>query len=682
MNLSRQIDLNFRHFRWACCVFLALVMVGCAAVEVPTRTPTSPSLSAIPPISAISQGESSETPSIQPGVQGTGTAEIRAQPPIPGLPSDIIDGLDSASSGGNSIRPGQVEAAPDRNLYQLAAQLNLKTDPDNIPRVVNPNPVSYRLGREDPFWLVNFRTLTVYQSQFELLLISPHAYWYVEKGQPVLQSDLQRAAREFEDSIYPRVSDAFGQEWVPGVDNDPHLNIIHAELEGVAGYFSSSDEHPQSVYPYSNQRETIYINAQSLHVGGASYLEVLAHELQHAVHWNNDNSEDTWVNEGLSDLAVSVAGYQAANINRFLRSPTVSLVHWPLDNSNIFAHYGGAALFFHYLAEHYSQQGILKELVKEQADGIAGIDQYLANQGYQVTFNDVFADWVVANVLDEPEGRYGYADLDVRASTTKTINGYDKVESEIPQYSVEYIELASLPGPVRLTFRGPTKTALLPTGVGNNGCWWSNSGDSISSTLTRTIDLRGQNRASLSYQVWYQIEKDWDYGYVQVSADQGRTWEILATPNTSPENPIGNSFGTGYTGDSRGWVDESIDISSYAGQEIQIRFQYVTDDAVNGAGLCFRNISVPEAGLTRTDTIWQSAGFVLINNLVKQDYVVQVIQIDQDNQVSTIQLDQNNAGEIVIDSPQTPDRLVVAVSALAPLTLQPAPFTLMVEPVK
>ncbi len=73
---------------------------------------------------------------------------------------------------------------------------------------------------------------------------------------------------------------------------------------------------------------------------------------------------------------------------------------------------------------------------------------------------------------------------------------------------------------------------------------------------------------------------------------------------------------------------------------------------------------------------------MLINNLVKQDYVVQVIQIDQDNQVSTIQLDQNNAGEIVIDSPQTPDRLVVAVSALAPLTLQPAPFTLMVEPVK
>ena len=587
----------------------------------------------------------------------------------------------------------------------MAAQLKLKTDPDDIPRMVNPNPVSYSQGREDTFWLVDFRGLTVYQSTFELRLVSPHAYWYFEKGQAVLPTDLERAALEFEDTIYPRVSHAFGTERSPGIDNDPHLNIIHAQIGGVAGYFSSSDEHPQDVFPYSNQREAIYINVRALPVGHASYLQVLAHELQHAIHWNSDDSEDTWVNEGLSDLAVSVAGYRAASINQFLGSPTISLVHWPLDDANVFAHYGGAALFFHYLAEHYSQQGILKELVQEPADGIAGIDQYLADQGYNATFNDVFADWVVANVLDEPAGKYGYADLDVHARVAPAISAFAEIKSEIPQYSTEYVELAPLPGPVRLRFQGATETALLPTEVGEQGCWWSNSGDSINSAMTRTIDLRGRSQATLNYQVWYRIEPDWDYGYVQVSTDQGRTWDILATAHTSQKNPIGNGFGPGYTGDSGqlgdsldpgdslGWIDESVDLTGYADQVIQIRFQYVTDDAKNGSGLCFRNIAVPDvsgpdipgpvSGITGKDTGWLLSGFVLTHNRVQQDYIVQVIQINQQdqvsNQVSMIQLDQSNSGEMVIDSPQPPDRLLVAVSAIAPLTLQPAPYTLTVE---
>jgi hypothetical protein len=580
----------------------------------------------------------------------------------------------------------QVEAAPDRDLYQLAAQLKLKTDPDDIPRMVNPNPVSYLPGRKDTFWLVNFRSLNVYQSNFELRRVSPHAYWYIEEGQPVLEADLERAVREFEDTIYPRVSDAFGLERSPGIDNDPHLNIIHARIEGVAGYFSSADEHPQIVYPYSNQRETIYINVPAMQVGTPSYLQVLAHELQHAIHWNNDDSEDTWVNEGLSELAITEAGYRVASINQFLAAPAVSLVHWPLDHNNLIAHYGGAALFFHYLAEHYSQEGILKELVKEPADGIAGIDRYLAKQGYDITFNDVFADWVVANVLDDPSGRYGYASLDVHARVTPPDSSQAEINSVIPQYSTEYFELAPRPGPVRLKFQGPTEAPLLPADVGEHGCWWSNSGDSISSALTRSIDLRGRPQATLDYQVWYQIEQNWDYGYLQVSTDRGRTWEILATPHTSPENPIGNSFGPGYTGDSQGWVDESIDLNAYADQEIQVRFQYVTDDAINGSGLCLRNISVsvdsepavsvPAAGLTGGDTSWQSSGFVLTNNRVRQDYLVQVIQV---NQVSMLQLDQSNSGEMVIDPPQAPGRVVVAVSAIAPLTLQPAPYTLTVE---
>ena len=147
---------------------------------------------------------------------------------------------------------------------------------------------------------------------------------------------------------------------------------------------------------------------------------------------------------------------------------------------------------------------------------------------------------------------------------------------------------------------------------------------------------------------------------------------------------MGNSFGPGYTGD-RGWTNEKLDLSRYAGQEIQVRFQYVTDDAINGIGLCLRNLSLSAAGINDNDNNgWVPNGFVLINNRVQQDYLVQVIQVDRDDQASvvTLELDpaQPGRGALVIDSPQLLDRLLVVVAALAPYTLEPAPYTLTVEP--
>ena len=192
--------------------------------------------------------------------------------------------------------------------------------------------------------------------------------------------------------------------------------------------------------------------------------------------------------------------------------------------------------------------------------------------------------------------------------------------------------------------------------------------------------MAGLESATLEYQVWYHVEEDWDYGYVEASVDQGQTWDVLETPLSSPRNPVGNGFGPGYTGDSRGWVNDTVDLTPYSGSEVLLRFQYVTDDAVNGAGLCFRNISVPEAGLEADDGNWQPQGFVRINNRVRQDYIVQVIQIGEENRVSTVPLDATNSGELLIPDPQALDRLLVVVAALAPRTLQPAPYTLTVEP--
>ena len=288
---------------------------------------------------------------------------------------------------------------------------------------------------------------------------------------------------------------------------------------------------------------------------------------------------------------------------------------------------------------------------------------------------------MVANRLDEDSGVYGYPTLDVQARTQRFIEDFGQTDSVLPQYAAEYLDLTSLSGPMRLSFQGNTEVPLLPVDAGPQGCWWSNSGDSIASTLTRSVDLRGLGRATLQYQVWYQVEEEWDYGYVEVSTDGGRSWDLLETPNMSPENPIGNSFGVGYTGKSSGWIGESIDLEPYLGREIQLRFQYVTDDAVNGDGLCFRDISVPElgrSGFSDDDSNWQANGFVHTDNRVRQDFMVQVIQEGRENRVTQLLLNDANTGELVVTPEPDQDRLTVVVAALAPQTLQKSRYTLQV----
>ena len=621
------------------------------------------------------------TPSVAPTSAMTPTA---TEAPLSGKP--IQSPSATAPSTLVTIMPepppkAEFPEAPERDLYRLAAELK-RANVTEADRVVNPRPVSYAEGRQDTFWLVDLLDLDVYLSSFELRLVTPHAYWYFEEGQAVSQLAIEQSAAHFEMEIYPQVTAAFGLEWSPGVDNDPHLNILNANLKGVGGYYSSSDEYPLSVNRFSNQREVIYINTGSIPVDSPGYLQVLAHELQHAVHWNADPSEETWVNEGLSELAITVTGFDQSSTGRFLRSPPTSLVHWPLSPLGSVASYGAASLFMHYLFDHYGDLDSVKPLLEESKDGISGINTYLENSGYDATFRDLFRDWAVANFLDENQGPYGYSELDVKTGVNQVISDYSELSSQIPQYAVEYVELGPFDEPLELQFSAPAENDLLPTEVDSRGCWWGNSGDSISSTLTRPVNLTGLDRATLNYQVWFELEEDWDYGYLEVSVDGGKSWDILDAPNTTAENPIGNSFGMGYTGDSGGWIDETVDLTAYVGQRILLRFQYITDDTVNGSGICIRAVSIPEAGLVDLREGWTAKGFVLTDNRVKQDYIVQVIQVAEDNRVTLIPLDESNSGSVIIEAPGELEQLVAAVAALAAKTRQEAAYTLTVRPAR
>lgn len=576
--------------------------------------------------------------------------------------------------------------APDRDLFSLAQRL--RPNPEQpLARVVNPEPVSYEIGRQDVFWVADLVGMKIYQVQAELLFVSEHAYWYFEKGSKPPEEALRAAAQTFEEAIYPAVTGVFGTEWSPGVDNDPHMTILHSALQGAAGYYSASDEYPKGIYPFSNEREMFYMNTSSFSVGSRAYLGTLAHELQHAIHWAGDSGEETWVSEGLSEVAKGLAGYGFNFIGYFMASPTTPLTTWPSSRSASLPYYGATSLFMEYLAQHYGGHENLSALVARPEDGSEGVTAYLRAMGYQVTFQDVFQDWLVANYLDSREiGVYSYDGLDVAVSPAKTMQGQGQYSSSVPQYAGEYVEVRLREGDVRVSFRGQVETPLLPTSAHRGShCWWGNRGDSIDSTLTASFDLSQVSQATLSFWAWYAIEESWDYAYVEVSTDGGKTWDIQKGSLASPENPLGLSFGPGYTGESNGWQKESVDLTPYTGMKVLLRFEYVTDDATNEDGICIDDISIPETGYlddAESEGPWDAQGFIRTDNRVPQRYVVQVIELGDKITVRDMPLDQDGKGVVVLRGFGSGlERAIVIVAPVAPKTTQPASYVLSVEPV-
>jgi hypothetical protein len=309
-------------------------------------------------------------------------------------------------------------------------------------------------------------------------------------------------------------------------------------------------------------------------------------------------------------------------------------------------------------------------------------------------FATLFADWAAALYLDDPalgDGRYGFEGSTVsRPALTAdhTAEALPPVEAQVHQYASDYIRFSG-DIPVTMIFTGTRQVPLLDTDAHQGEWfWWSNRGDDIDTTLTRAFDLTAVERATLDYWLWYDIEEDWDYAYVEVSVDGGATWEILSTPHTSDHNPTGNSFGPGYTGLSGGgdvpeWIHEQIDLSTYAGKTILVRFEYTADDALQRPGFVLDAVSVPELGYSdgfeEPTSDWEAVGFVRHNNIMPQTFVVQLIELGQTPRVSRLPVDEQGRGRWEIPLGAELGEAVVIVSGVTPITLEPAAYAYRLE---
>ncbi|MEV6664491.1 immune inhibitor A domain-containing protein [Streptomyces nigra] len=169
-------------------------------------------------------------------------------------------------------------------------------------------------------------------------------------------------------------------------------------------------------------------------------------------------------------------------------------------------------------------------------------------------------------------------------------------------------------------------TEIVQPAQGENQ-WWSGSGDSLSNTLSRSVDLTGKTAASLTLDGWWDIEAGYDYLYTEVSTDGGANW--TAVDGTADGTALGKdaSGKPAIDGTSGAWKKLVFPLDAYAGKKIDLRFRYQTDGGVAQKGFAADSITVTADGSAvfsddaeTADDAWAKKGFSRIGASITDDY--------------------------------------------------------------
>jgi immune inhibitor A len=546
----------------------------------------------------------------------------------------------------------------------------------NIPARLFEPPNLYENGTTKEFWVLDVENNIYNHINAKLVYQTPHVYFWVEDDVDFKLSDLKNLVDNFEDNIYPNNRNIFGSEWLPGVDNDVHLTILYARhLGGAAGYFSAADSFMPEIDKYSNLSEMFYLSADYIDLGEEYASSVLAHEFQHMIHWNVDRNESSWINEGLSELAVDLNGFKTGGFsNIFSANPNIQLNFWPgNDQGDSTPHYGASYLFVKYLYERFGEE-FIQDLIAQPEDGLRGLDATLSEKLLKeneapTTSENIFQDWTVANILqnDFPEGGiYQYGNNDVpKFLPSKSIVCNSPPETfSVNQFGTTYFEFIC-DADYEITINWQNSVQLhTEDAFSGKFSYWSNSGDESAMRLRKDFDLSGvTGHTELTYKTWFDIEQDYDYLYVNVTRD-GEHWDNLETPGCTWGDPTGSNLGCGYNGKSHGWLTQTIDLDSFIGEKIVIEFEYITDAAVNGEGFFLDDVELEAVGFfddfEGEEKGWLSEGFVRIDNSIPQIMGITIILSDPAQSIKkfirseeeiftfTVNRDEGNAPEIAI----------------------------------
>jgi len=219
--------------------------------------------------------------------------------------------------------------------------------------------------------------------------------------------------------IYANETEIFGP--IPDVDQNGKLFVLLIDVRDgydpetsdtyVSGYFDPLDQIKQA--GKGNYGDIIYIDTNPAKVEDPETQGVIAHELQHLIHYGADSDEQTWLNEGMSELAPAILGFSFISYSLFLRD-----TNRPLNSfDNTLTDYSKVSLWTFYCYRRFGVD-FIRAVVREKTNSLDSYKKVLNDSGYSVAIEEVMQDWFLANLINDPTiagGKYSYQGFDIPA---------------------------------------------------------------------------------------------------------------------------------------------------------------------------------------------------------------------------------------------------------------------------
>ncbi|MBZ0200141.1 MAG: immune inhibitor A [Ignavibacteriaceae bacterium] len=123
------------------------------------------------------------------------------------------------------------------------------------------------------------------------------------------------------------------------------------------------------------------------------------------------------------------------------------------------------------------------------------------------------------------------------------------------------------------------------------GSYSSNA--TVTMKLTNPVDLSAYTNPKLTFWTKYEIESNWDYGQVEISTNNGSTWQPLHGLYTEPGQgsfqPSGEPL---YDGIRSTWVQEQISLEGHTSSQVKIKFELKSDGSLQKDGWYVDDIGI------------------------------------------------------------------------------------------
>jgi hypothetical protein len=252
----------------------------------------------------------------------------------------------------------------------------------------------------------------------------------------------------------------------------------------------------------------------------------------------------------------------------------------------VLADYGNAYQFMLYLHDRFGP-GVLTRLHRNRAEhGLAGVASALPAGA---ALYDVIHDFQTTTLTDRIVGGM--------PSLQSTVNLANPAAYDTPGAAPNGADYVRLRGAGGAYLTGADLRSVAFAGAATlppQPLAWTVAGGALFSGDQSGTDAAAVTAVTvpaadpvLRFSAKYGAEQGYDFGYVTVSADGGRTYTAVAGDRTVP-GPLGPAL----TGISGGYLPHTYRLSGYAGKKVLLGFRYVTDASINLGGWSIRNIAV------------------------------------------------------------------------------------------